>query len=383
MLRRSHELASASEPHFRLPRPRALVSYAPRAMATYDLIADLPLTVEGYELEGLSRTVSSGFERLTTVVHLRGGGEEGVGEDVTYSADDQRAQLDHGPALGLAGDWTFDSFSTRLGELDLFPARPPDAPVFRLYRRWAFESAALDLALRRAGRALHELLGREPAPVRFVVSSRLGEPSTIEPVRRRLARHPGLRFKLDATPDWDDALIAALVQTGAVDSIDFKGAYKGTAVDVPTDPDLYRRVAEAFPDAWLEDPDLDPPEARAALAGHEERITWDAPIHSVADILARPVIPRTVNLKPSRFGSVRALFEAYDFCSEHDMGAYGGGQYELGVGRGQIQLLAAIFHPDGPNDIAPGGYDSIDPEPGLPASPLDPRPAATGFRRAD
>ena len=54
------------------------------------------------------------------------------------------------------------------------------------------------------------------------------------------------------------------------------------------------------------------------------------------------------------------------------MGAYGGGQYELGVGRGQIQCLAALFHPDAPNDIAPAGYDALDPEPGLPESPLDP-----------
>ena len=58
------------------------------------------------------------------------------------------------------------------------------------------------------------------------------------------------------------------------------------------------------------------------------------------------------------------------------MGAYGGGQYELGVGRGQIQYLAALFHPDAPNDIAPAGYDALDPEPGLPASPLEPRPRA-------
>ena len=65
------------------------------------------------------------------------------------------------------------------------------------------------------------------------------------------------------------------------------------------------------------------------------------------------MLPRTVNLKPSRFGSVRALFDGYDFCAERGMGAYGGGQYELGVGRGQIQYLAALFHPDAPNDIAP------------------------------
>jgi hypothetical protein len=229
--------------------------------------------------------------------------------------------------------------------------------------------------------SLHALLGREPRPVTFVVSSRLGEPPTIAPVERRLARYPTLRFKLDATPDWSDELVGELVATGAVDSIDFKGAYKGTLVDNPTDPELYRRIAEAFPDAWLEDPDLETEEAKRALLAHQERITWDAPIHSVADILAVPVMPRTVNLKPSRFGSLRALFEAYEFCEQRGMGAYGGGQYELGVGRDHIQLLAAIFHANAPNDIAPGGYDALDPEPGLPASPLDAHPAPTGFRR--
>jgi hypothetical protein len=215
-----------------------------------------------------------------------------------------------------------------------------------------------------------------------VVSSRLGEPPTIAPVASRLARYPELSFKLDATPDWSDELIAELQALDCVDSIDFKGQYRGTVVDTPTDPYLYRRVAEAFPDAWLEDPDLDAPGAREALAAHEARITWDAPIHDVQDIVNAPVVPRTVNLKPSRFGSVRSLFAAYEHCEAQGMGAYGGGQYELGVGRDQIQLLAAIFHPDGPNDIAPGGYDALDPEPGLPESPLDPAPAATGFRRA-
>jgi hypothetical protein len=93
-------------------------------------------------------------------------------------------------------------------------------------------------------------------------------------------------------------------------------------------------------------------------------------------------MPRTVNLKPSRFGSVEALLAAYEFCEQRQMGAYGGGQYELGVGREQIQLLAAIFHPDAPNDIAPGGFDALDPEPGLPESPLNVDPAPLGFRRA-
>jgi L-alanine-DL-glutamate epimerase-like enolase superfamily enzyme len=350
-------------------------------MSTYERVAGLSLTIDDYALEGLSKTVSSGFERLTTVIRLRGGGEEGVGEDVTYESALQLAQQEHGPVLPLAGGWTFDSFSEHLAETDLFPAGAPDREVYRNYRRWAFESAALDLALRQAGSSLAEAVGRELGPVTFVVSSRMGDPPTLRPVASRLARYPELRFKLDATPDWDDELIEALIESGAVDSIDFKGTYKGTAVDTDTDPDFYRRIAQAFPDAWLEDPDLETEEARAALEPFNDRITWDAPIHSTDDILAMPVLPRTVNLKPSRFGSVRALFEGYDFCEERGMGAYGGGQYELGPGRGQIQYLAALFHPDAPNDIAPAGYDDLEPEPGLPASPLTPDPEPTGFRR--
>jgi L-alanine-DL-glutamate epimerase-like enolase superfamily enzyme len=350
-------------------------------MSTYERVADLPLTIDDYALEGLSRTVSSGFERLTTVIRLRGGGEEGVGEDVTYDAELQLAQQEHGPQLPLAGEWTFDGFSEHLAGLDLFPTVTLEREVFRHYRRWAFESAALDLALRQAGQSLAEVLDRELGPVTFVVSTRMGEPPTIGPVASRLARYPDLRFKLDGTPDWSDDLIEALIETGAVDSIDFKGAYKGTPVDTDTDPDFYRRIAEAFPDAWLEDPDLETEEARAALEPFNDRITWDAPIHSVDDILAMPVLPRTVNLKPSRFGSLKALFEGYDFCAERGMGAYGGGQYELGPGRGQIQYLAALFHADAPNDIAPAGYDALDPAPGLPESPLRPDPEPTGFRR--
>ena len=350
-------------------------------MPLYDALAELPLQIDSYALEGRQRTISPEFERVTTSVHLHGGDEEGLGEDVTYETEDQLSQQAHGPRLPLDGNWTVGSFSAHLEDLDTFAGGGPKMPVYRNYRRWAFESAALDLALRQAGRSLAELLEREPRSVTFVVSSRMGEPPSLAPVTRRLAAYPDLRFKLDGTPDWDDELIDGLVDSGAVDSVDFKGAYKGTAVDVETDPAFYRRIAETFPDAWLEDPDLEDEAAREALAPYEDRITWDAPIHSIDDILARRVLPKTVNLKPSRFGSIEALFAAYDFCEERGMGAYGGGQYELGVGRGQIQYLAAIFHADAPNDIAPAGYDALDPEPGLPASPLEPEIDATGFRR--
>jgi hypothetical protein len=60
-------------------------------VSTYDALAGLGLTIDGCELEGLRADVSSGFERLTTVVRLHGDGQDGIGEDVVYSADDQRA----------------------------------------------------------------------------------------------------------------------------------------------------------------------------------------------------------------------------------------------------------------------------------------------------
>jgi hypothetical protein len=194
-----------------------------------------------------------------------------------------------------------------------------------------------------------------------------------------LGRYPRTRFKLDPTNNWTDELIAELVATGAVDSLDLKGQYKGTPVDVDTDPELYRKVAEAFPDAWLEDPDIND-DTRPVLEPHLHRITWDAPIHSVDDILALEWKPRTVNIKPSRVGSLFELCRAYDFCEAEGIGAYGGGQTELGVGRDHIQYLAAVFHPDTPNDVAPSGFNQPKVPDGLPESPLELRPAPTGFR---
>ena len=350
-------------------------------MTTFDLLAGLPLEVDRYELEGLSANVSSGFERLSTVVHLHGGGQEGVGEDVVYDPEDHVAMQEAGPVQPLAGRYTLSGFCELIDSLDLFP-NTPNRDVSRLYRRWTFHSAALDLALRQAGRSLHEALGREPQPVTFVVSLRLGEPPTLEPVQTRLRNYPTLHFKLDPTSSWTDELIADLVATGAVDSVDLKGLYHGTIVDQPPDPALYRRVIDAFPDAWIEDPDIVTPATAAVLADHHDRITWDALIHSIADIESLPFAPRMVNIKPSRIGGLKKLCDTYDYCAEHGIGAYGGGQFELGPGRGQNQYLASLFHAGTPNDLAPVGFNVDEPEPGLPSSPLPPTVAEVGFRWA-
>jgi hypothetical protein len=348
-------------------------------VSLYDSVRDLPLLIEGYALGGLELQVSSGFLRKSTVIHLSGGGEEGVGEDVTYDAAEHDLVQARGADLPLSGTWTLGTFSEHLATLPLFD-HEPEQDAYLDYRRWAFESAALDLALRQAGRSLAEAVGRTPQPLNFVVSMRLGEPSTTERVRAWLALYPGLRFKLDATPDWTGELVSELEATGAVDSVDFKGQYHGTSVDTVPDAALYQRIVDGLPDAWLEDPALTP-ETEAVLEPHHDRVTWDAVIHSVADIEALRWPPRTVNVKPSRFGSVERLFAAYDHCAAQGIDAYGGGQFELGVGRDQIQLLASIFHPGTPNDVAPGGFN-VDPQPGLPSSPLTVTARPTGFAAA-
>jgi L-alanine-DL-glutamate epimerase-like enolase superfamily enzyme len=347
-------------------------------VSSWEHISNLALEVEGYGLRRLDSHITSGNVRSTTVIALSGGGEEGVGEDVTYANEDHDALNAAGATLPLSGSWTLASFSEHLASLDLFP-QPPQAEVYRNYRAWAFESAALDLALRQAGKPLHVVLGRTPRAVRFVASVRLPEPPTLAPVDARLEQHPDLRFKLDPTASWDDELVAQLGARGIVATADLKGFYSGTSVDNAPDPLLYRRIAEGLPDAWIEDPALTA-ETEPVLAAHHARITWDAPIHSVNDVLALPFAPRMLNVKPSRFGTLGALLGFYDHCEAHGIGGYGGGQTELGVGRSQIQYLASLFHPDSPNDVAPAAYN-LDPLPGeLPASPLAPSPAPTGFR---
>jgi L-alanine-DL-glutamate epimerase-like enolase superfamily enzyme len=353
-------------------------------VSTWEQLAALPLELDGYDLAGRELAFSEEFVRYTTVITLRGGAEQGVGEDVVYDGLDHVSFQAAGGSLPLAGSWTLGSFAEHLASLDQFPDPPVRGDTSRRYRNWAFESAALDLALRQAGTSLHEHLGGELRPLNYVVSMRLGafdsdEPETSEKMLRVLDRYPSTRFKLDPTNTWSDALIEELAASGAVDSLDLKGQYKGTPVDVETDPELYRKLIEAFPDVWLEDPDITD-ETRPILEPVRDRITWDAPIHSVDDVLALEWEPRMVNIKPSRVGSLAELGRAYDFCAERGIGAYGGGQTELDVGRDHIQYLAALFHPDTPNDVAPRGFNQPELPDGMPESPIELRPAATGFR---
>ena len=343
-------------------------------------LAQLPVVIEACDYERLHASLAHDFERITTHVRLVGAGVDGLGEDVSPFRENGTALHETRPALPLDGEWTLSGFCEHLAALELWPEPPEWDAALRL-RRWAFESAALDLALRQAGRPLHDVLGLEPRPVRFVNSLGLGKEPSLEPLRRRLARTPGVRFKLDAEATWTPALVAEVAATSAVDTIDFKGQYGLEVKDPAALRALYDHVLPAFPDAYLEDPH-DLPGIAERFADVLERVSYDAPIRRAADIGATPLAGRAVNVKPSRIGSLRELSEIYARCAHDGRPMYGGGMAELGVGRGQIQLLAALFHADAPNDVAPRAYNEADPAGELPASPLTPRPAATGFRWA-
>ncbi|SDJ35720.1 enolase-like domain-containing protein [Natronorubrum texcoconense] len=359
----------------------------------YDRIADLSLSIDAVSTERLERETSSEFTRVTTEFALTGPGSNddggrddsivGRGEDVTYETDEHDALAESG-LLDLTGEYSIDSFSARLESVDLFPAGPPDREVFRNYRRWGLESAALDLALRQAGTDIASALGRSLDPVRFVASTRLGEPPTTDRLEQLRDRVPDLEFKLDPIPEWDDDVVRAIdesVGTDTVRILDLKGQYEGTEVDVPTDPALYRRVLEAFSDAVIEDPALT--DETDPLFGEDavrSRVSWDAPIDGLEDVESLPWEPDWLNIKPSRFGSLESLLETIAHCEERDIRLYGGGQFELGVGRGHIQTLASLYYPNSPNDVAPRAYNEAVAGTELPSSPLEPPAASVGFR---
>jgi hypothetical protein len=334
-------------------------------MSHWERLRGLDLVVDGMRTERRSLDVSTDFTRVSTVVVLSGAGREGRGEDVTYNAEDH----DWFPDIPPAGATTLGAFSESLDELTLFQSEPR-MPASRDYRRWAIESAALDLALQQNGISLADAVGGEARPVRFVVSTR-------SDAFAWLAAAPDLELKLDPEQEWDRSFMQRLAATGRVRVLDLKAYYRGTVVDLEPDPDLYRNVVELFPDVVIEDAWLEGP-AGEVLRGQEKRLSFDAPIHSADDVRALAIEPGWMNIKPSRFGRIQRLLECIEYCDANSIRLYGGGQFELDVGRRQIQGLASVFYPDGPNDVAPGEYNAGGPRAGLPQSPLTPG-SGSGF----
>jgi L-alanine-DL-glutamate epimerase-like enolase superfamily enzyme len=113
---------------------------------------------------------------------------------------------------------------------------------------------------------------------------------------------------------------------------------------------LPERVHRHMPTAWIEDPRPGDTPWSASLRA---RIVADAPVISVDALAALPLRPAAVNVKPARMGGVLAALDCLAHCAQHRIPTYIGGMFEVDVGRTQLQVLAALACPDGPNDVAP------------------------------
>ena len=337
-------------------------------------VADLPLVVEGCATETLAPGPEFAEEMHSTrLVRLSGAGEEGRSEDITLF-------FGAAPELALTGEWTLGaSPSTSRGWSSGSSRRSGS-------RRGAGATGAtrrprsISRSRRRASRCTRRSAssrGRSRSSTRWAWATRRASTRSCA----GSSAVPDLRFKLDAARDWTPEIAGGAGGHRAPSTRSTSRAAMAWRSRTPTrSRPMYELVLAAFPDALLEDPH-DLPEITPLVAPHAARVSYDAPIHTVADLDALSLPARTINVKPCRVGTLRDLFALYAACEERGLALYGGGMGELGVGRGQVQLLASLFHPDGPNDIAPPGYNALDPAPGLPRSPLAPQPVPAGFGR--
>ena len=182
---------------------------------------------------------------------------------------------------------------------------------------------------------------------------------------------PTLRFKLDARDAWTDEVVGRARRDRRRRRRRPEGPVRGR---------LGRRDARRpsstvasprrFPEAWLEDARLND-ETRPVLEPHRDRLTWDFPIHSVADVEALPFPPRCLNSKPSRFGTVQRLFDFYDYCAEQrDRASTAAASSSSGPAAARSSTSPRSSTPTRRTTSRRGSTTTGGPRPGLPQSPL-------------
>ncbi len=305
----------------------------PEALAA--ALGALVVTVDGADARVGAVAVPSYPDgpRPHSVVRLHGAGAVGQGEHVGWTDAAHVACRDRSLPRAPRGRSSLAAWSAALAD------RVPDP-----YDRAALEAAAIDLALRQQRTTLFALAGAPPRPVRYVVSfGRVADPAA------EARRHGGAELKVDVDPAWDDAVFAALGAAGRVAVLDWKN--DGTRGD-------HERAHRLLPDALLEDPCWTAAPWSDTLVG---RLSADAPLARAADVHRLPVRPAAANLKPARMGGTFEVLAAAAACHARGIAVYLGGMFEIDVGRRQLQVLAALLSPDGPNDVAPIARDARPP----------------------
>jgi hypothetical protein len=295
--------------------------------------------------------------RPSSVVRLSGAGCTGKGENVAFEPGE------HERFVATVNAWFHEHGSARLLEVgSALPGFPSS------YERAALEAALVDLALRQANLTLADLTGIERGSLRFVASLA----ATDEPLAAIGAlRAAGFRgeLKLDVTPSWSREVRSSLRGVSGVSIADFKR--RG-------DAEFGETIAALFPDALLEDP----PDAFTPNVTSRARIVRDATLLDESAVAAALARDESVNLKAPRMGGPLAVLRSLELALRHERtpkataipvssgsNAYLGGMFEVGIGRVQARLLAALYCPAAPNDLAlnpraaPGAPRSIDESP--------------------
>ena len=345
-------------------------------MPLYDLVRDLPLEIDGSRVRGRDASRSRPSSRARRHVVMRGGGARGPRRGRHLRPGRARP----GPlpaARRCTGSWTLDSLSKHLDELELFPAGEPGQHAYRDYRRWAFESVGA-----RPRAAAGRPLARRGARTRGAAADvRLVDPRHLA---RRLARALP-RAALQARPDAGVDGRAGRDARGARQRRRRRpeGPVPRHGRRQPGRPGALPARRRRLPGRVDRGPGADAGDRRRARAAPRP--------HHVGR--ADPLVGRrrgaAVRARGASTASRRASARSRGCSSSttaaprHGIALYGGGQFELGVGRGQIQLLAALFHPDGSNDVAPGGYNAPEPLPGLGRARSTRARQPLGFRRAE
>ena len=153
--------------------------------------------------------------------------------------------------------------------------------------------AALDLALRQAGRSLADALGREPQPVTFVVSQSAESGSCCAPLPRAplQARRERLRGRTRSSP--------SSPRPAPSTSSTSRACTRATGSTRRRPRSSTAASPRAFPTRGSRTPGSTtrrgPCSSRTA-----DRLTWDSPIHSVADVEALPFRAATASTRSRR-----------------------------------------------------------------------------------
>ena len=297
------------------------------AGALAEVFAALPLVVEEvrFLVRGVSVPSYPGGVRPSGILELLGEGERGSGECVAWSLD---AQASYGAALSASlspGRWLVADIARAVAAADP-------------YARAAAEAAAIDLALRQAQRSiasLTEVDGLHAVDIACAISFDACPDPALR-IAALLSLHPAARFKIDVDPTWSALTIESLRSQNRIAVVDFKD--RG-------DPDLVERIAAHLPHALLEDP---PSTAGIPPA----RIARDASIRSAKDV-HRIAAASAINIKAPRMGGFLEALRGIEAAREAGARVYLGGMFEVGVGRRQARVLAALFSARAQNDLAP------------------------------